>query len=263
MENNNMDRREFIRKTVMATAGTAITVPASAMLTKAKATGLLEDEEPSQKTWPNGKPPKVLLVNGSPRTDGNTFCCLKEIETQLKKHGVASEIVQIGRDPVRMCINCGGCRQTDGEGCVFDDDICAVITQKMKDSDALIVGSPVYYGQPNGGILSLMQRLFFSAGHLVQNKPAAALAVCRRGGATATLQTMNMMFEMMNMPVVTSQYWNIAYGAGKGEVKLDTEGMQTMRTLATNMAFLLEKIHADSNLAPQREERPIYMNFIR
>ena len=247
----------------MATAGTAITVPASAMLTKAKATGLLEDEEPSQKTWPNGKPPKVLLVNGSPRTDGNTFCCLKEIETQLKKHGVASEIVQIGRAPVRMCINCGGCRQTDGEGCVFDDDICAVITQKMKDSDALIGVSPVYYGQPNGGILSLMQRLFFSAGHLVQNKPAAALAVCRRGGATATLQTMNMMFEMMNMPVVTSQYWNIAYGAGKGEVKLDTEGMQTMRTLATNMAFLLEKIHADSNLAPQREERPIYMNFIR
>ena len=132
-----------------------------------------------------------------------------------------------------------------------------------EESDALIVGTPVYYGQPNGGILSLMQRLFFSAGHLVQNKPAAALAVCRRGGATATLQTMNMMFEMMNMPVVTAQYWNIAYGAGKGEVKLDTEGMQTMRTLATNMAFLLQKIHADGNPAPQRDERPAFMNFIR
>ena len=89
------------------------------------------------------------------------------------------------------------------------------------------------------------------------------MAVCRRGGATATLQTMNMMFEMMNMPVVTSQYWNIAYGAGKGEVKLDTEGMQTMRTLATNMAFLLQKIHADGNPAPQRDERPAFMNFIR
>ena len=172
-------------------------------------------------------------VNGSPRTDGNTFCCLKEIEATLNKHGVESEIVQIGRKPVRMCINCGGCRQNNGAGCAFDDDMCSVITEKMKDADALIVGTPVYYGQPNGGILSLMQRLFFSAGHLVQNKPAAALAVCRRGGATATLQTMNMMFEMMNMPVVTSQYWNIAYGAGKGEVKLDTEGMQTMRTLAT------------------------------
>jgi multimeric flavodoxin WrbA len=96
-----------------------------------------------------------------------------------------------------------------------------------------------------------MQRLFYSAGHLVQNKPAAALAVCRRGGATATLQTMNMMFEMMNMPVVTSQYWNIAYGAGKGEVKLDTEGMQTMRTLATNMAWLLEKIHTSTDTTLQ------------
>ena len=146
---------------------------------------------------------------------------------------------------------------------MFNDDRYAVIAQKMAEADALIVGTPVYYGQPNGGILSLMQRLFFSSGHLVQNKPAAALAVCRRGGATATLQTMNMMFEMMNMPVVTSQYWNIAYGAGKGEVKLDAEGMQTMRTLATNMAFLLEKIHADSNNAPKREEKAVFTNFIR
>ena len=174
-----------------------------------------------------------------------------------------TEIVQIGRKPVRMCINCGGCHQDGAKGCVFDDDMCAVITEKMATADALIVGTPVYYGQPNGGILSLMQRLFYSAGHLVQNKPAAAVAVCRRGGATATLQTMNMMFEMMNMPVVTSQYWNIAYGAGKGEVKLDTEGMQTMRTLATNMAWLLKKIHADGNTAPKRDEKHVFMNFIR
>ena len=230
-----MDRRDFIKKATMAAAGAAVVSPVSAMLDNI--TG--------------GKTPKVLLINGSPRTDGNTFCCLKEIEATLQKHGVESELVQIGRGSVRMCINCGGCRQN------------AVITEKMATADALIVGTPVYYGQPNGGILSLMQRLFFSAGHLVQNKPAAALAVCRRGGATATLQTMNMMFEMMNMPVVTSQYWNIAYGAGKGEVKLDTEGMQTMRTLATNMSFLLQKIHADGNPAPQRDERPAFMNFIR
>ena len=241
-----MDRREFVKKTALAAAGAAVVSPVSAMLSEM-----------------TGKQCNVLLVNGSPRTDGNTFCCLKEIESELQKHGVASEIVQIGRKPVRMCINCGGCRAEGASGCVFDDDACAVITQKMKEADALIVGTPVYYGQPNGGILSLMQRMFFSAGHLVQNKPAAALAVCRRGGATATLQTMNMMFEMMNMPVVTSQYWNIAYGAGKGEVRLDTEGMQTMRSLATNMAFLLQKIHADGQPAPQREERPQFMNFIR
>ena len=258
-----MDRRDFIKKSALATAGAAITAPVSAMLTKAENAGLIESgTEPANKTSLSGKAPKVLLVNGSPRTDGNTFCCLKEIETQLKKYGVESEIVQIGRQSVRMCINCGGCRQNNGAGCVFDDDLCAVITEKMKGANALIVGTPVYYGQPNGGILSLMQRLFYSSGHLVQNKPAAALAVCRRGGATATLQTMNMMFEMMNMPVVTSQYWNIAYGAGKGEVKLDTEGMQTMRTLATNMAFLLQKIYADGNYAPQREERPTFMSIL-
>jgi len=253
-----------MKKAALATAGAAVATPMTAMLSKAEPTRLMADGEVQpQKAWPGGKAPKVLLVNGSPRTDGNTFCCLKEIESQLGKHGMASEIVQIGRQPVRMCINCGGCRQNGGAGCVFDDDLCATITEKVATADALIVGTPVYYGQPNGGILSLMQRLFFSAGHLVKDKPAAALAVCRRGGATATLQTMNMMFEMMSMPVVTSQYWNIAYGAGKGEVKLDTEGMQTMRTLATNMAFLLEKIHADGNTAPKREERPQFMNFIR
>ena len=241
-----MDRRDFIKKATMAAAATAVVSPVSAMLDTI-----------------SGKQCKVLLINGSPRTDGNTFCCLQEIEATLQKHGIETEIVQIGRKPVRMCINCGGCHQPGSKGCVFDDDLCSVITEKMATADALIVGTPVYYGQPNGGILSLMQRLFFSAGHLVQNKPAAALAVCRRGGATATLQTMNMMFEMMNMPVVTSQYWNIAYGAGKGEVKLDTEGMQTMRTLATNMAFLLQKIHADGDSAPKRDERPRFMNFIR
>ncbi|MBR3454752.1 MAG: twin-arginine translocation signal domain-containing protein [Bacteroidaceae bacterium] len=181
-----MDRRDFIKKAALATAGVAITAPVAAMMTKAENAGLMESGvEHAYQTKANGKTPKVLLVHGSPRADGNTFCCLKEIEAQLQKHGIG------------------------------------------------------------------------------QNKPAAALAVCRRGGATATLQTMNMMFEMMNMPVVTSQYWNIAYGAGKGEVKLDTEGMQTMRTLATNMAFLLEKIHADGNPAPKREERPAFMNFIR
>jgi len=231
----------------VAAAGAAVASPVSAVSSSAEV----------------GKTLKVLLVNGSPRADGNTFCCLQEIEAQLSKHGVQAEIVQIGRQPVRMCINCGGCRRNNGKGCVFDDDVLKEITEKMAEADALVVGTPVYYGQPNGAVLAVMQRLFFAAGHLVQNKPAAALAVCRRGGATATLQTMNMMFEMMNMPVVTSQYWNIAYGGGKGEVKQDTEGMQTMRTLATNMAFLLKKIHADGQPAPQRDERPAFMNFIR
>ena len=258
-----MNRREFVKKTAMAAAGAAVVSPVSAILKQAETVGLMENEAATTQTPQASAKIKVLLVNGSPRQDGNTFCCLKEIETQLQKHGIETEIVQIGAKPVRMCVNCGGCRRNNGAGCVFNDDVCAEITEKMASANALIVGTPVYYGQPNGGILAVMQRLFFSAGHLVQNKPAAALAVCRRGGATATLQTMNMMFEMMNMLVVTSQYWNIAYGAGKGEVKQDTEGMQTMRTLATNMAFLLQKIHANGNPAPQRDERPAFMNFIR
>jgi multimeric flavodoxin WrbA len=168
----------------------------------------------------------------------------------------------LGNKPVRGCIGCGQCQAKQLGRCAFDDDVCNRIVEKLNEADALIVGSPVYYGQPNGAVMAVLQRAFFS-GAKVQNKPAAAVAICRRGGATAAYQTMNMIFEMTNMPVVTSQYWNIAYGAGKGEVKLDTEGMQTMRTLATNMAFLLQKIHADGDSAPKRDERPQFMNFIR
>ena len=243
-----MVRRTFLKEAALAAVGTAaLGTPVSAML---------KEDKP-------GKRMKVLLVNGSPRPDGNTFCALQEIEAQLNKHGIETEIYQIGTKPVRMCINCGGCRRNGGKGCVFTDDPCNEIARKIAESDALVVGTPVYYGQPNGGILAVMQRLFFSSGQVVQNKPAAAVAICRRGGATATLQTMNMMFEMMNMPVVTSQYWNIAYGAGKGEAKLDKEGMQTMRTLGNNMAWLLEKIHAGGESAPERNEPPAFMNFIR
>ena len=240
-----MVRRTFIKNAAMAAVGSAAL--------GASATGILAKEQPAGKK-------KVLLINGSPRPDGNTFCALQEIEKQLKKHGIGTEIFQIGSRPVRMCINCGGCRRNNGKGCLFTDDPCNEIARKIAESDAVVIGTPVYYGQPNGGILAVMQRLFYSSGHLVQNKPAAAVAICRRGGATATLQTMNMMFEMMNMPVVTSQYWNIAYGAGKGEVKLDREGMQTMRTLGNNMAWLLWMMDGSS---PEREEKAEFMNFIR
>ena len=255
-----MDRRDFLKKTALA-AGAAMTVPASNVL--AHTVGLTDEMPETEQVAPTGDKLKVLMINGSPRPDGNTFCALKEIETELQKHGVSTEIIQIGRKPVRMCIKCGGCHQNGGEGCVFDDDLCNEIAHIMMEAHALVVGTPVYYGQPNGGILSLMQRVFYSSGHCVQNKPAAAVAVCRRGGATATLQTMNMMFEMMNMPVVSSQYWNIVYGLGKGEAKLDTEGMQTMRTLASNLAWMLEKFHSGEPKAPTHEREKKFMNFIR
>lgn len=206
---------------------------------------------------------KVLLINGSPHKQGNTFLALSEAAKTLAANEIETEIVQIGVKPVRGCIACGQCKQKELGRCVFDDDICNRISEKLDDADALIVGSPVYYGQPNGAVLSLIQRMFFSAGEKVQNKPAAAVCVCRRGGATAAFQTMNMPFQMMNMPVVTSQYWNIIYGREEGQAALDTEGMQTMRTMANNMAWLLKKIHAERELNyPEREPwKP--MHFIR
>ena len=206
---------------------------------------------------------KVLLINGSPHKKGNTFLALSEAAKTLEQQGIETEIVHIGVKPVRGCIACFQCKIKQLGRCVFDDDICNGISEKMADADALIIGSPVYYGQPNGSVLSLVQRMFFSAGENVVNKPAAAVCVCRRGGATAAYQTMNMPFEMMNMPVVTSQYWNIVYGREEGQAALDAEGMQTMRTMANNMAWLLKKIHADGNPDyPEREEwQP--MHFIR
>jgi len=258
-----MDRRDFLKKTALVAAGAAISSPITAMLTNAQSTLTLAEKPETQQTNKNGDKMKVLMINGSPRRDGNTFCALQEVESQLKKHGLETEIFQIGALPVRSCINCGGCRRNADNRCVFDDDICNEVSQKMAQSDALIVGTPVYYGQPNGGVLSLMQRMFYSAGQYVQNKPAAAVAVCRRGGATSTFQTMNMMFQMMNMPIVTSQYWNIVYGMDKQEAKLDLEGMQTMRTLANNMAWLLERIHTGVRTLPERENTWQRMNFIR
>ena len=206
---------------------------------------------------------KVLLINGSPRKKGNTFLALSEVAKTLEAQGIETEIVQIGNKPVRGCIACGQCQMKQLNRCVFDDDICNRISEKLDTVDALIVGSPVYYGQPNGSVLSLIQRMFFSAGAKVQNKPAAAVCVCRRGGATAAFETMNLPFQMMNMPVVTSQYWNIVYGREEGQAALDTEGMQTMRTLANNMAWLLKKIHADGQTDYPEREPWAPMHFIR
>ena len=206
---------------------------------------------------------KVLLINGSPHKQGNTFLALSEAAKTLEHLGIEAEIVHIGVKPIRGCIACGQCKVKQLGKCVFDDDVCNSISAKLDTADALIVGSPVYYGQPNGSVLSLIQRKFFSAGENVVNKPAAAVCVCRRGGATAAYQTLNMPFEMMNMPVITSQYWNIVYGREPGQASLDIEGMQTMRTMATNMAWMLKKIHtADGPNYPEREPWAP-MHFIR
>ena len=203
---------------------------------------------------------KVLMINGSPRQKGNTSIALNQIAEQLGKHGIESEIVWIGNKPIRGCIACNTCKDKPG-ACVFNDDVCNGISAKMNSSDALIVGSPVYWGQPNGAVLSIIQRAFYSNGAAFRGKPAAAVAVCRRGGATATFETLNMPFQMMSMPVVTSQYWNIVYGREPGQAALDREGLQTMRTLANNMAALLRA--TGGKPMPGSDEPWDGMHFIR
>ena len=259
-----MDRRDFIKKSALATVGSLLMASPLGRLVAKTNESDLENEPNEQVNEPQNtdKKMKVLLINGSPHRKGNTFAALTEMAKTLEQQGIEAEIVQIGVKPIRGCIACGQCHMNALGKCIFDDDVCNGIIEKLEGADALVVGSPVYYGQPNGSLLSLMQRMFYAAGKHVQNKPAAAVCVCRRGGATAAFQTLTMPFQMMNMPVVTSQYWNIVYGAAPGEAELDTEGMQTMRTLANNMAWLLKKIHTGDPDYPEREAMK-GMNFIR
>ena len=206
---------------------------------------------------------KVLLINGSPRQNGNTATALAEVAKQLTLEGIESEMVWIGNKPIRGCIACGQCKAKGLSRCVFDDDICNHISAKFEESNALIVGSPVYYGQPNGTLLSIIQRAFYSNGAHISGKPAASIAVCRRGGATAVFESLNMPFQMMNMPIVTSQYWNIVYGRTEGDAAMDTEGLQTMRTLARNMAWLLKSTNGEKAPGRPADEAWEAMHFIR
>ena len=256
-----MDRRQFIKKSALAAAGSVLLSTPLAHADTVESEEETMEETSKQPT--NKHNMKVLLINGSPRKKGNTFTALSEAANTLEKNGIETEIVSIGAKPIRGCIACNQCKAKPLGRCVFDDDLCNIVAEKMAQADALIVGSPVYYGQPNGSLLSLIQRLFYSAGSAVQNKPAAAVCVCRRGGATAAFQTLNMPFQMMNMPVVSSQYWNIVYGMTEGQAALDAEGMQTMRTMANNMAWLLKKIHAGGKTDYPEREAPQMMHFIR
>ncbi len=249
----SITRREAIKTIgkVAATAAVGLTaVEAMAGIT-------LSGEETNSN---NTRAMKVLLINGSPRRNGNTNRLLEEVAAQLKKNGVESEIFQLGAKPVRGCIACGKC---GGKGkCVFDDDVCNGAIEAMEACDAIVVGSPVYYGTPAGQVLSLLQRMAYAGGRVMRGKPAAAITVCRRGGATAAFQTLQMPFQMLNMPIVTSQYWNIAYGGAPGEAAQDAEGLQTMRTLADNLAYMLHQFATGTASQPERE-RPVFTNFIR
>ena len=202
---------------------------------------------------------KVLLINGSPHKEGCTFTALSEIKNQLEKEGIGSEIFWIGNKPVRGCIACLKCGHNNGK-CAFDDDPANEIIEKLIEADGVIVGSPVYYAGPNGALCAVLDRVFYASGANFAFKPAAAIASCRRGGASATFDRLNKYFTISNMPVVSSQYWNMVHGNTPEEVKQDLEGLQTMRTLARNMAWILKSI--ENNDLPEKEDK-LKTNFIR
>lgn len=205
---------------------------------------------------------KVLLVNGSPHPHGCTDVALSEVAMQLGKHGIETEMLWLGNEAIHGCIACGKCRKAGK--CIFDDAVNRVAA-KAEEYDGIVVGSPVYYGGPDSQICAFLDRLFYSAGKKFVRKPAAAVVSCRRGGATASFERLNKYFEMSNMPLVTSQYWNQIHGNNAEEAKQDAEGLQTMRTLAENMAWLLKCIEAGKKAGV---EEPVYepfpaTNFIR
>ena len=202
---------------------------------------------------------KVLLINGSPKPDGNTYLSLNEIALMLNRFDVETEIFHIGNQMIRGCIACKKCNEL--KHCFFNDDICNKMIEKMVNSDGIIIGSPVYYAGPNGALCALLDRAFYSAGSLLKHKIGASVVVCRRGGASAAFDRLNKYFTINEMPVVSSQYWNSVHGRLKGEVLEDEEGMQTMRTLAVNMVNMLD-LKNKGGFITLDEER-ISTNFIR
>lgn len=204
---------------------------------------------------------KVLLVNGSPHQYGCTYTALKEISDTLSKCNLESEIFWIGTEPIAGCIGCSACLKT---GKCFRNDIVNDFIEKAASVDGFVFGSPVHFASSSGALTSFMDRAFYGRRNLFEYKPACAIVSCRRGGATAAFDQINKYFSMNSMFIVTSQYWNQVHGTTPDEVKKDLEGMQTMRTLANNMAWLLNSIDIakKTGLEYPKKEQPLKTNFI-
>nr|WP_325185964.1 flavodoxin family protein [uncultured Oscillibacter sp.] len=204
---------------------------------------------------------KVLMINGSPRPNGNTSLALREMENIFKVEGIETETVQIGNKAIRGCIACGKCAETGK--CVFDDAVNE-IAPKFEACDGLVVGSPVYFASANATLVALLTRLFYSTPFDKTMKVGAAVAVARRGGLSATFDELNKFFTISGMPVASSQYWNSVHGREPGQAAQDAEGLQTMRTLARNMTFLMRSIELGKEKygLPEREA-PQRTHFIR
>ena len=198
---------------------------------------------------------KALLINGSPRAKGCTYTALTELAKTLENQGIETEIVHVGHKDVRGCIACRKCHETGK--CVFDD-IVNEVAPKLAQAEAFVIGAPVYFASPAGGAISFMDRLFFSTLNIDKTmKVGAAVVTCRRGGNTATFDVLNKYFSMNNMPIATSQYWNMVHGGSAEEVLEDKEGLQTMRTLGKNMAFLMRSIQWGKENVGLPEREPV------
>ena len=209
---------------------------------------------------------KVLLVNGSPKEKGCTYTALKFVADEIEAAGIEAEIYHIPNDPIRGCIGCGGCSKAGDGRCVFKGDAVNEILEKMETSDALIIGSPVYYASPNGHMLAVMDRVFF-AGKNFAYKPGAAVCSARRGGTTATLDALSKYFPISGMPIIPSTYWTMVHGQTPEDVKKDEEGVQVMQMLGRNAAWMLKSIEAGKAAGIETPEISggvkAWTNFIR
>jgi len=205
---------------------------------------------------------KVLLINGSPHKEGNTAFALQQMEDIFLQAGIETETLQVGSQAIRGCIGCGSCYKT--HRCVFEDLVNEAAV-KLQDADGVVVGSPVYYASPNGTLLSFLDRLFYSTGHIDKRMKVGAGIVCaRRGGCTAAMDVLNKYFTISSMPVASSTYWNQIHGAKPGEAALDAEGIRTMRNLAKNMVFMMNAFAAEKESRGLPEpEKKAFTNFIR
>ena len=204
---------------------------------------------------------KVLLLNGSPNMNGNTARSLEEMIKIFHEEGVETELIHIGNKEIRGCCACQSCYKT--AQCVFDDMVNEV-AKKFEECDGMVVGSPVYYASANGTLTAFLDRLFYSTRFDKRMKVGASIAVARRGGCSATFDQLNKYFTISGMPLASSQYWNSVHGAKPGQVEEDMEGMQTMRTLAHNMSFLMKSIElGKERFGLPEKEKGQYTNFIR
>ena len=204
---------------------------------------------------------KVLMLNGSPRANGNTALALAEMERIFMQEGIEVETVQVGHQAVRGCISCGGCYK-NGK-CVFDD-VVNELAPKFQAADGLVVASPVYYASANATLIATLDRLFYSTHFSKTMKVGASVAIARRGGCSSTFDALNKYFTISGMPVASSQYWNSVHGGAPGQAAEDAEGLQTMRTLARNMAFLMKSIALGKEQFGLPEKEPHqFTNFIR